>query len=207
MNKLVNTIAAVVLLYSIAVSTTHIIETSVMIGLARWQAYTSPLLVDAVFALGKLGRAKRFPDAVRRSAFKMMLFGGALSLTCNIAAGDNLGQQIHGAVVVLVMVWVESFAAKLIDNNKAPTVDTATAVQATATVAQPAQTMAAVNVPVIPASQAAPAITTAPAPRQRVAAAAKPRTTVTASVPATTINPATGQPYSQRHQRRLRTGR
>lgn len=204
MNKLVNGIAFVVLLYSITVSTTHIVETSLMIGLAGWQAFTSPLLVDAVFALGKLGRAKRFPDAVRKSAFRMMLFGGGLSLTCNIVAGANWGQRIHGVVVVLVMVWVESFAAKLIDNNKTPAADTAaTAVHATATVATPVQTVAPVNVPVMPA-QPVPAI--ARAPRQRVAPAASTRTTVTATVPAA-VNPTTGQPYSQRHARRLRTGR
>lgn len=204
MNKLVNSIAFVVLLYSITVSTTHIVETSLMIGLAGWQAFTSPLLVDAVFALGKLGRSKRLPPAVRKSAFRMMLFGGGLSLTCNIAAGHGIGQRAHGVVVVLVMVWVESFAAKLVDSNETPaTVETA--VHATATVAAPVQTVA-VNVPVAPAQPVtAPAI--GPAPRQRVASAAKTRQAVTATVPAPMTNPRTGQPYSVRHQRRLTTGK
>ncbi len=201
MNKLVNAIAWTVLIYSIAMSTTHIVETALKIGLVGVAAYTSPILVDAVFALGKLGRSRRYSEAIRKSSLHLMLFGGAMSLTCNVVAGENLGQQIHGVIVVVVMVWIESHAAKLV-GHKDTTVDTGKVepVHATATV----QTVAPVNVPIAPAAPV-PAITATP----KQTRPATSRTTVTANVPtaAAMINPKTGQPFSARHQRRLRTGK
>lgn len=236
MNRLVNTIALVVMIYSIAVSTTHIVETSLMIGLVGWQAFTSPLLVDAVFLLGKLGRSKRYEDrpGVRKGALALMVFGGGLSLTCNLAAGANWGQRIHGVVVVVVMVWVESFAAKLVESGRA--------VVAMVTQAQ-ADTAVADAIAIVTAKMAAmeqqlrteaadlvaeaervtrdamaaqfeteraaimAAVTVATPSRPRVAAATRQRRTVTANVTGAAINPRTGQPYSERHGRRLRNGK
>jgi len=106
-------VAWTVLLYAIAVSSTHIIETAFRIGLTGWLAYTAPLLVDAVAIVGKLGRLERFSDETRRSSLWLFMFGGAISLTCNVTAGENLGQQIHGAIVVVVMVWLESHVTKM----------------------------------------------------------------------------------------------
>jgi hypothetical protein len=100
-------------------STAHIIATALMIGMHGVAAYTSPLLVDAVFALGKLGRLERFSPAIRRSSLRLMLFGGAMSLACNVMAGTNLGQRIHGVLVVVVMVWIESHAARLANHGRA----------------------------------------------------------------------------------------
>ena len=102
-----------ILLYAIVVSSSHIIESAFDVGLTGWTAWTAPVLVDAVAIVGKLGRLQRFTEETRRSSLKLFAFGGAMSLACNVYAGDNLGQQIHGAIVVVVMVWLESHVTKM----------------------------------------------------------------------------------------------
>ncbi len=204
MNKLVNGIAWLILTYSIAMSTTHIVETSLKIGLAGVAAYTSPVLVDAVFALGKLGRSRRYSDSdkIRKSSLGLMLFGGAMSLTCNVVAGANWGQRIHGIVVVVVMVWIESHAAKLVGHVQPATATTVAPIASPVVVATPAP------VALAPAIVTAPTAPLMPA-RPRVATPARStRPTITATVAApTAVNPRTGQPYSVRHARRIRTGK
>jgi len=196
MNKLVNGIAWLILTYSIAMSTTHIVETSLKIGLAGVAAYTSPVLVDAVFALGKLGRSRRYSDSdkIRKSSLGLMLFGGAMSL--------NWGQRIHGIVVVVVMVWIESHAAKLVGHVQPATATTVAPIASPVVVATPAP------VALAPAIVTAPTAPLMPA-RPRVATPARStRPTITATVAApTAVNPRTGQPYSVRHARRIRTGK
>lgn len=103
----------IVLVYAMVMSSSHIITTSFKIGLTGWAAYTSPILIDAVAVVGKLGRLERFTDATRRSSLRLLLFGGAMSLTANVYAGQNLGQRIHGVLVVVVMLWIESHITKL----------------------------------------------------------------------------------------------
>ncbi len=71
------------------------------------------MLVDAVAIVGKLGRHQRFTEETRQSSLKLFAFGGAMSLACNVYAGDNLGHQIHGGIGVVVMVWLESHATKM----------------------------------------------------------------------------------------------
>jgi hypothetical protein len=42
-----------------------------------------------------------------------MAGAGLLSLTCNVTAGDNLGQQLYGVLVVAGFVTTEWYASKL----------------------------------------------------------------------------------------------
>jgi hypothetical protein len=108
------TISWIVLIYAAVVSSSHIIDVAFRIGLDDWQAWTAPFLVDAVMAAGKLGRLQRFTDATRRAALKLFMFGGAMSLVCNVYAGyPSYGQMAHGLVVVVIMVWLESYVARM----------------------------------------------------------------------------------------------
>lgn len=161
-------IAWIVLVYAMVMSSSHIIETSFKIGLDGWAAYTSPILIDAVAVVGKLGRLERFTDATRRSSLRLLLFGGAMSLTANVYAGENLGQRIHGVLVVVVMIWIESHITKL--KLKAD---------------EPAKVEPVVVEPVTVAELESPELPEAP------------------------VSPAPkrNKPYSERHDRRLRTGK
>ena len=107
-------ISWIVLIYAGVVSSSHIIDVAFRIGIDDWQAWTAPFLVDAVMAAGKLGRLQRFTDATRRAALKLFMFGGAMSLVCNVAAGyPSVGKMAHGLVVVIIMVWLESYVARM----------------------------------------------------------------------------------------------
>ena len=80
-------VAWIILLYAIVVSSSHIIETALKVGLTGWTAWTAPVLVDAVAIVGKLGRLERFTDETRRSSLKLFTFGGhsASPATCTPA--------------------------------------------------------------------------------------------------------------------------
>jgi hypothetical protein len=107
-------ISWIVLIYAAIVSSSHIIDVAFRIGIDDWQAWTAPFLVDAVMAAGKLGRLHRFTDQTRRAALKLFAFGGAMSLVCNVYAGyPSFGKMAHGLVVVVIMVWLESYVARM----------------------------------------------------------------------------------------------
>ena len=107
-------ISWIVLAYAVVVSGAHIIEVAFKIDIEDWQAWTAPFLVDAVMIAGKLGRLQRFTAATRKAALKLFMFGGTLSLACNVYAGfPSVGKMAHGLVVVVIMVWLESYVAKM----------------------------------------------------------------------------------------------
>jgi hypothetical protein len=103
------------MLGTLAISASHIIETAQKLGLHDWQAYTTPalVLVDVIAVVDKLGRLDRFAEATRRSSFKLMVFGGALSLACNVYAGNNHGERAYGVLLVAAFLLLENHATKL----------------------------------------------------------------------------------------------
>jgi hypothetical protein len=107
-----------------AVSFTHIIETSTMLGLG-WESWTVPFLVDGIAVLGLVGRSHRFAESTRRAGLWLTLGAGTLSLTCNVYAGHNLGQRLYGVLVVAGFIATETYAAKLRPAPAAPAQPTA----------------------------------------------------------------------------------
>lgn len=103
----------VLLLGALFVSATHIIHSAQRLGVAGWQAYTTPALADALVIVGKLGRLDRFTPATRKSSMRVMLFGAALSFAANVYAGSNIGERAYGAILVIVAFLLENHAAKL----------------------------------------------------------------------------------------------
>lgn len=166
-------------------------------------SYVIPATIDLLAICAALAlQLPGLDTASRKIAGWILIIAVSVSVAANVTGGHNtVARLAHAWPVIAYLLGellanrVRSFAAQLVAAQAATAME---AVKATATV----DAVAAVDVP-------APAITAAPAraPRQRVAAAARPRTTVTANVAAAAINPVTGQPYSERHMRRLRTGR
>lgn len=147
-------ISWIVLIYAMSMSSSHIITAAFKIGLVGIAAYTAPLLVDAVAVVGKLGRLERFTEACRRSSLKLLLFGGLMSLVANVYAGENLGQQIHGVLVVVVALWIESHITKL----KLKAVDEPAEETKTEPVVEPApDTVAELESPVLQEAPVSPA--------------------------------------------------
>ncbi len=113
-NSALTAIRIVVWVFLVAaagISTTHIIESGMRLGLG-WESYTLPMFVDGVAVVGKLSMLPRFSRAFRRSGFRLLMAGGTLSLAANIYAGHNLGQRAFGVVVVGGFMLLESHVTK-----------------------------------------------------------------------------------------------
>lgn len=121
------------LLGTLFMSSMDTIITAHKLGLHGVKAWTAPGLVDAFAIVGKLGRLDRFTEDTRKTAFKIMMVGGLLSLFCNFYAGDTDGERGYGVVLVGAFLLLEHFAGKL--NTKPAedeTADTTPAVDMTA---------------------------------------------------------------------------
>lgn len=94
-----------------AISTRHIVHVSQMLGLG-WESYTVPAFVDGIAIVGKVSMLPRFSQTFRRSGFRLLMFGGVLSLAANVAAGHNWGERAFGVLVVAGFMLLESHATK-----------------------------------------------------------------------------------------------
>lgn len=94
-----------------AISFTHIVHVSQMIGLG-WESWTAPFLIDGIAVVGKVSMLPRFSPLFRRSGFRLLMLGGLLSLAANVAAGSNWGERGFGVLVVAGFMMLESHATK-----------------------------------------------------------------------------------------------
>lgn len=93
------------------ISFSHIVHVSQMLGLG-WESWTVPAFVDGIAIVGKVSMLPRFSKAFRSSGFKLLMFGGVLSLAANVAAGSNWGERAFGVLVVAGFMILESHATK-----------------------------------------------------------------------------------------------
>jgi hypothetical protein len=93
------------------ISFSHIVHVSQMLGLG-WESWTVPAFVDGIAIVGKVSMLPRFSAAFRKSGFKLLMFGGVLSLAANVAAGSNWGERGFGVLVVAGFMILESHATK-----------------------------------------------------------------------------------------------
>lgn len=93
------------------ISTRHIVNVSQMLGLG-WESYTVPAFVDGIAIVGKVSMLPRFSQIFRRSGFRLLMFGGVLSLAANVTAGHNWGERAFGVLVVAGFMLLESHATK-----------------------------------------------------------------------------------------------
>jgi hypothetical protein len=109
MNKfsLVKAIVKLYFLGALAVSFTHIIEASHKLGLFGWQSWTTPFAIDGIAVIGMVMRSVAFSTATRRLGFRVQITAGALSLACNVFAGNTLGERIYGVLIVALFVFSE----------------------------------------------------------------------------------------------------
>jgi hypothetical protein len=116
-----------------------------IIGLfASWgshQPWVAPLLVDSLMLLGKLIRRPGLSSSARRIGTVLQYAGAAASLAANMIAGDNKGDRIIGAMVIIGFLVIEWVA----DHLQPAQVDTAAEKKAktAAAVAKAAATRAA----------------------------------------------------------------
>lgn len=114
------------MLMAAGISYSHIVQTSVRLGIADWQAYIVPLFIDGLAVLGMIGRSDAMAAqlrarnrteaeiaAVKSFGFKLQFGAGALSLAANFYAGETLGAQLLGILIVGGFVITEKYAEKL----------------------------------------------------------------------------------------------
>lgn len=95
-----------------AISFKHIVDVSLTLGLT-WEAYTVPFFIDGLAILGLVGRTDKFDVSTKRAGLVLVITAGSLSLAANVTAGDNLGQQAYGALVVCGFALAEWFAGRM----------------------------------------------------------------------------------------------
>lgn len=158
------TITRAFMLGAAAISFTHIVTTSHLLGLGGFQALTTPFAIDGFATLGMLGRSRRFAETTRRAGLRIAIGAGALSLAANVYAGHTIGERIYGVIVVAAFIAAEQYADRM-----AP---------AAAETAAPAVELAPVPTPAEPVAAAVSTRSAAASRgwetrRQRVADAAK----------------------------------
>lgn len=111
-------------LYGLWISRGHITHIGYALKLTPFEAETLFVLVDFLAIYGKVLTHKRLQAKTRRIGYRMMLAGGTLSLTCNVASGvmsGGIGAALYGAFVVGIVAWLEYAIA----NTKAKATQTA----------------------------------------------------------------------------------
>lgn len=114
-------IALIFLLAAAGVSFTHIVDTADTLGLRNWQHWVPPWFIDGFALLGKLGRLPRFErfPRIRLWGLIIMCVCGAISLACNVYAGDTPGEQLFGVLTIGVFIGAETYATVLLDAVRA----------------------------------------------------------------------------------------
>lgn len=96
--------------YGLWVSRTHITHIGHALRLSEFEAETLFVLVDFLALYGKVMTSKHLQAKTRRYGFKVMMFGLALSVACNVTSGilaGSLGAAVYGLFVVVIIVIVE----------------------------------------------------------------------------------------------------
>lgn len=114
------------MLMAAGISYSHIVHTSARLGVTSWQTYLVPAFVDGLAILGMIGRSEAMArqlaarghtaeeiEAVKRFGFWLQLTAGTVSLAANFYAGETLGDQLFGLLVVGGFVVTEKYSEKL----------------------------------------------------------------------------------------------
>lgn len=93
--------------FAIAASFTHLITAATKGGLAGWEAWAVPFLVDGIAILGLIMRGAEFDTRTRKIGFRVQCGAGLLSLLGNVFAARNLGGAVFGVATVALFVLTE----------------------------------------------------------------------------------------------------
>ncbi|WP_144121133.1 DUF2637 domain-containing protein [Catellatospora sichuanensis] len=92
----------------------HIREVVMATGADEQFSAAFPLMLDGLAVLGFIGRTSAAFDAAGKKAGTwIMVLVGIVSFICNVLSGETRGQQMFGALTVLLFVGAEWFASKL----------------------------------------------------------------------------------------------
>lgn len=95
---------------AIAGSFTHLVTAAQKGGLAGWEMWSVPFMIDGIAIIGLIMRGNEFSKATRSIGFKVQIGAGVLSLAGNVYAAGNLGQAVYGVAIVALFVLAEWLA-------------------------------------------------------------------------------------------------
>lgn len=96
--------------YALFISRNHITEIGDWLRLTSLEAGTLFVFVDFIAIYGKILTHHRLQAKTRRIGYRFMMFGGGLSLICNIGSGvitRNYGESVYGAFIVGIVAALE----------------------------------------------------------------------------------------------------
>jgi hypothetical protein len=105
----VQIVKAIVKLYfvgALAGSFAHTITAAHKAGLAGWEAWSTPFMIDGLAIIGLVMRSAAFAQATRKTGLQVQSIMGLVSMAANVYAAHNLGGAVFGAA--LVGVWLAS---------------------------------------------------------------------------------------------------
>jgi hypothetical protein len=106
-------ITIAIALLAVVISYTHIVHFFQGLGLDGWQAYAAPVFIDGFAGLGLLARSASFAPETRKLGAWFQTVATVVSLGANVAAGETLGDQVFGAMVVLGYLAAEFLAERM----------------------------------------------------------------------------------------------
>lgn len=77
------------------------------------------ILIDSIILIGKVLRSHKMTKGVRRLGGWLQGFGALCSLTANVLAADNLGDQVIGVMVIVFFLIIEAVAERIKPVNTA----------------------------------------------------------------------------------------
>lgn len=106
-------VVTAILLFVLFVSRDHITHAAHMIGLDGYQAETLFVLIDIVALVGKVLTMKYFAKSTRKIGLRLLIAAGTLSLACNVFAGNNFGERLYGAFIVILFILLEQVVTRI----------------------------------------------------------------------------------------------
>lgn len=113
---IVTAIAAVILLYALTISATHIAHVGHFGGLRDFEANSLFILIDIPIVVGKLMALPYFAPTTKRTGKRLIAAGLVVSLGCNVGSGlisGGYGPAAYGAFVVGMAFLMEHTISKI----------------------------------------------------------------------------------------------
>lgn len=92
---------------AIAASFTHLVTAAEKGGLAGWEMWSVPFLIDGIAIIGLIMRGNEFSKATRKIGFRVQIGAGVLSLAGNVFAAHNIGGAVYGVAIVALFLLTE----------------------------------------------------------------------------------------------------
>ena len=111
--KIVESIVKIYFVGAVVGSFSHVLESAHKLGLAGWEAWSLPFMIDGLAILGLVIRGEAFSKATRKIGLRVQCVAGAFTLAGNVYAASNAGEVIFGIGIVTLFLTTEWLSHRL----------------------------------------------------------------------------------------------